>query len=171
MSVWREIVEGFAEGFLTAAAYQSQVVPYHGGAGECGRIDRLCRELGWSVDERSVTENAVYLHFNTRYGLRRLRIADGEDSIVTFSAHSSAVIAARNVPADVLVYLLHRNVHGSGLGMWAMTVDDRNNVLFHLMYQPFGDGLDSEGFKYICESLINEAVDFDDKLRAAGLRR
>jgi hypothetical protein len=169
MSVWHDLVQGFTNGFLAAAARQGQAVPYRNGAGPArGRIDQLCRELGWSVDERE--GSVVHLHFNDpAHGIRKVRIADGDDCVVTFSAHSFAVIPPRKVTGEMLAYLLRRNISGSGLGMWGMYVDERHNVWFNLLYQALGDGLDAEAFKYICQSLATEAADFDGKMREEGL--
>jgi hypothetical protein len=167
MSVWRDIFEGFTEGVLTAAAYQQA---YGNGACDRGRIDRVCRELGWSVDERE--GNVIQLHFNDPiYGIRKVRIADGDDCLVTFSTYSFAVIPAGNIPIEVLAYLLCRNLSGSGMGMWGMHVDAGDNVMFTIVYQALGDGIDAPTLKYICQSLGSEAADFDGKLREAKLLR
>jgi hypothetical protein len=169
MSVWRELVEGFTEGFFTAAAHQARALPYRNGAVQApGRIDRLCRELGWTVDERE--GSVIQLHFNDPAGgIRKVRIADGDHCVVTFSAHSLAFISPKKVTGELLAYLLHRNIKGSGLGMWGTYIFEQKTVSFHLVYQALGDGLDAEALKYICQSLVVEAVDFDGKMRQEGL--
>lgn len=171
MSIWRDIVKGFTDGFLTTAAHQVRALQHRNGVVHAhGRIDRLCRELGWSVDERE--GSVIHFHFNDPAGgIRKVRIADGDDCVVTFSAHSFAFIPPKNVTGEMLAYLLRRNISGSGLGMWGMYVDERNTVSFHLVYQALGEGLDAEALKYICQSLAIEATDFDGKMRQEGLLR
>jgi hypothetical protein len=170
MSIWRAVLEGFTDEVLTAAASRVQALPQSNRPSQ-GRFDRLCRELGWAVDEREAG-GAALLHFNNRSGgVRKVRIADGDDVIVTFSAHGDAAIPARKVTGEVLAYLLCRNIKGSGLGKWGICPDEHGNITFHLVYQALGGGLDAPTLKYICESLVGEAVDFDGKLRAAGLLR
>src|SRR5262249_3245704 len=113
MSAWRALFEGFTDGVLSVAAYQVQALPHSSGAGTArGRTDalgRLCRERGWSVNEREGI--VIQLHFNNPAGgIRKVRIAGGDDCVVTFSAHSFGVIPAQKVPAQVLAYLLRRNI-------------------------------------------------------------
>lgn len=171
MSIWREIADGFTDGFLTAAARQVRALPHRNGIVHAhGRIDRLCRELGWPLDERE--GNVIHLHFNDPAGgIRKVRIADGDDCVVTFSAWSLAFVSPKNITGEMLAYLLRRNICGSGLGMWGMYVDEGKTVSFHLVYQALGEGLDAESLKYICQSLAIEAADFDGKMRQEGLLR
>ena len=170
MSIWRAVFEGFTDGVRTAAAYRVQALPQRNRPSQ-GRFDRLCRELGWPVDEREA-DGAALLHFSNRDGgVRKVRIADGDDVIVTFSAHSRATVPAGKVTGEVLAYLLCRNIKGSGLGMWGIYPDEHDNITFHLVYQALGGGLDAPTLKYICESLVGEIVDFDGKMREAGLLR
>lgn len=162
MSIWGELVKGFTEGVITVAAYQSQV-------SERGRIDRLCRELNWSVDERS--GSVIHLHFNSPVGVRKVRITSGDEALVTFSAYSLVVMAPENIPTEVLGYLLRRNLDDCGIGMWGLYVDDEERVTFHIMYDALGDGLDPPTLKFICESLLAEVTDFESKMRQAKLLR
>jgi hypothetical protein len=161
--------EGFTEGVLTAAAVQAEVA-FSGIGCEGGRIGRLCRDLGWSVDE--CDGNVIRLHFKSTAGcLRKVEIANGDDELVTFSTYSFAVLPACTVPGDVLAYLLRRNCGGSGIGTWGMTVDDADDVVFHLTYLALGDGLDPPTLKFVCESLCAEAAVLDHKMREAKLLR
>lgn len=166
MSLWREFFEGVAEGTVNALSRQSETRSHH--HEQQGQIEQLCDELGWSVDDRS--GNSLYLDFKSRYGLRRVQVVDGDDSIITFCACSSATLRARDIPVEMLVYLLRRNMTGDCVGMWAIHIDN-NNVSFHVIYQPLRYGIDAEMLKHICQSLIRETVDFDDKLREEGLLR
>lgn len=163
MSLWRSIFEGFAEGAVTAAAYHAQTRQ----TSERNRIERLCSELGWSVDERNGKN--ILLHFNDPVvGVRKVRIVDGDDDVVLFTSMSRASIPANQLPPDALAYLLCRNIASSCIGMWGMLIED-HIVSFHVMYSALGDGLDAPTLKYICQSLASEAADLDDKLRAEGL--
>lgn len=164
MSIMRDFFDGFVEGIVTGAAKHAM----NGRSGERGRIERLCYELGWPVDEQE--GNVIRLHFNGSDGeVRKVRISGGDKSLVGFSAHSDAVLSADPIPPDILGYLLRRNLDDSGMGMWGIMVDDDDDVTFLIYYMALGDGLNAEALKYICESLSSEASDFDDKLRRAGL--
>jgi hypothetical protein len=160
MSFMRDFFGGFVDGIVSGAA--NHVI--NGRSGDYGRIEQLCAELGWSVDERD--GNAIKLHFRSG----KVRISNGNKTLVGFSTHSNAVLPVDRVPADLLAYLLHRNLDDCGMGMWGISVDDDDDdVTFHLYYVALGNGLDAEIFKYICESLIKEVADFDAKLRKGGL--
>jgi hypothetical protein len=151
MNFIRDLFGGVVDGLVNGAANHRRAAPTNGSASDHGRIERLCRELGWPVDERE--GNVIRLHFNASDGeTRKVRISGGE-----------------SVPADLLAYLLRRNLDDGGLGMWGIMVNDDDDVTFLNYYMALGDGLDAEALKYICESLTSEAADFDDKLRQAGL--
>jgi hypothetical protein len=164
MSMMRDFFGGFVEGIVSGAAKHAR----NGRSSDDGRIERLLHELGWSLDERD--GNAIKLHFNSSDGdVRKVRISNGDKTIVGFSAHSDAILTADRVPADLLAYLLRRNLDDSGIGTWGISVDDEEEATFHLCYMALGDGLDAQALKFICESLSNEAADFDNKLHQAGL--
>jgi hypothetical protein len=169
MNFMRDFFSGVVDGLVNGAANQMRSAPGGGRASDRGRIERLCRELGWSVDERD--GNAILLHFRAPDGeMRKVRISGGDNSMVGFITHSHAVLSADRVPPDLLGYLLRRNLEDSGMGTWSITVDDDDNdVTFHLFYTALGAGLDAQTFEYICESLSSEASHLDDKLRRAGL--
>ena len=170
MGIWRDLFEGFTDGVITATVYQAQTRSYSNGACERGRIERLCRELGWAVDERD--GNDILLHFsNSGGGIRKVRIAAGDEELVLFSAFSFALIPAANVSTDLMGYLLTRNFSGGAVGAWGVYVADDANVLFLNTYQALGAGLDAPALKFICESLVKEAAAFDGKLRESGLLR
>jgi Putative bacterial sensory transduction regulator len=167
MNFIRDFFGGVVDGLVNGAA-NMRAAPSNGSASDHRRIERLCRELGWPVDERE--GNVIRLHFNSSDGeVRKVRITGGDKSLVSFFVASDAVLPADRVPADLLGYLLRRNVGDSGIGMWGIMVDDDDDVTFLNYYMALGDGLDAEALKYICESLTSEAADFDDKLRQAGL--
>ena len=164
MGFMRDFFGGFIEGIVGAPAARAG----SGNGSQRGRIERLCHELGWSVDERE--GNSIGLYFNSSDGeMRKVRISNGGKSIVGFYAHSDVILPAHRVPPNLPGYLLRRNLEDSGIGMWGISVDDDDEVTFHLCYMALGEGLNAETLKYICESLANEAADFDGKLRDAGL--
>lgn len=169
MSMWDAFFEGVADACFSIAARNMRALQ-NGNDSAHGRIDRLCGDLGWPVDERD--GNTIRLHFTGRNGgIRKVSVMDGDEPIVTLMSSSEAVISASRVPPDVMAYLLRRNLNGSGIGNWAMQLDDEDDVMFALIYQPLGEGLCPESFKFICESLVKEVADFDHKLREARLLR
>ena len=162
MSFMRDFFGSVVDGIVSGAANQAR----SGNGSQRGRIERLCRELGWSVDERD--GDSIRLHFNSADGyVRKVRISGGD--IVGFFAHSDAVFPVRSVPPNIMAYLLRRNLEDSGAGMWGMIVNEDDDATFHVSYMALGDGLDAGMLKSICESLVNEAADFDSRLRRAGL--
>jgi hypothetical protein len=85
MSVFWQVAENFARGFLDAAGREGAI---HYGLGrdgsERGRIERLCRQLGWTVDERIGT--MIVLHF--RQGtIHKIYIDAGDGALVSFTAY------------------------------------------------------------------------------------
>jgi hypothetical protein len=159
MGSWTDMISDFAEGFVDS--YRS-----------VGRIERLCRELGWSVDERE--GNKIRLHFNIAGGgIRKISIVNGDECLITFLAHSSAVFAADDISPKLLAYMLCRNLEGGEIGAWGINIDRNTRSLcsFHVIYRALGDGLNAAALQYICKSLCEETGDFEDKLRQAGLLR
>ena len=136
-----------------------------------GRIHRLCRELGWCVDE--VEGDRIQLHFNDSQalgGIRKVAIFHGDASLVTFRCLSHAIIPrGQDVPDEVLGYLLMRNCERA-IGGWALSVRDRS-AAFPLDYTALGDALDAPALKFICDELVREVSAFDARMRAAGLLR
>jgi hypothetical protein len=166
MNFIRDFFGGVVDGLVNGAANHAR--SGNGRSSDHGRIERLCRELGWPVDERE--GNVIRLHFKASDGeMRKVRITNGDKSLVGFFVPSDAVLPVESVPADLLAYLLRRNLDDGGMGMWGIMVNEDDDVTFLNYYMALGDGLDAEALKYICESLTSEAADFDDKLRQAGL--
>ena len=82
MSFLKDIVKGFANGLQDGAR-----TPAPPGRQERGRIDGLCRALGWSVDERD--GDTVKLHFNDPLaGVRKVYIDKGDEPLVLFNVFS-----------------------------------------------------------------------------------
>lgn len=80
------------------------------------RIERLCRQLGWSIVKRNA--NSLVLHCDDPFrGVRELSIRSGE-SVLEVLVFSFYTPPAKDVPNEVTRYLLHRNfeiVFGSWL--------------------------------------------------------
>jgi Putative bacterial sensory transduction regulator len=163
---FRDIVEGFASGFMEEAAHR--LVASVGTNGRSsGRIARLCAEIGWDVDEQE--GETIRLHFkDPLVGRRKVSIRNGDGALVGFLVMSHAINKATDVPDQVAGHLLVRNWE-LAIGTWEATVDDDGDAIFCVEYTALGAGLDSEMFKYICETMVNEALEFDRKMQAAGL--
>jgi hypothetical protein len=132
-----------------------------------GRIERLCQELGWSIDERN--GEGVVLYFNDpAIGVRKVLVTEGA-KVMLISTFSAAVIPASRVPIEVIGYLLTRNTQLAAAAWQAAIMDNGGNVKFALAYCALVEGLDTAAFKVICETMVNEAHEFDVKMRAAGL--
>lgn len=158
-----DLINGFTDGFFGTLANGTP-------SGHAGLIPRLCHEVGWSIDEQD--GDTTRLHFrDPLVGVRKLRIFAGEGPLVSFYVNSFAALPARSLPEEVPCYLLLRNSE-IGVGAWQMTTpDDDGDVLFLFQYCALAAGLDPDGFKFICEKMLREALAFDEKMHKAGLLR
>ena len=131
-----------------------------------GRIERLCGEIGWAIDERG--EDRIFLHFKDPFaGIRKVFIAAG-DELVLFAVYSFAVLPAERVPHEVNGYLVLRNGQMK-VGAWQAKEDDDGDVLFCVQFTTSLAGLSAGMFKLACESMICEAQAFDERMIRAGL--
>src|SRR5690348_15613114 len=110
MSLWRDFFEGVTEGVITVVSQRR----FSSNGQSYVRIDRLCRDLGWPVDERN--GNVMHLHFGNS-PVRKVCIVEGDD-LITFSAHAFPAIPPQNVSGEIMAYLLRRNLGESGMGNW-----------------------------------------------------
>jgi len=170
MGIFWDAVEGFAHGYLEAAGHAAAISCGPGrNDKERGRIERLCRQLGWAVDER--LGNTVVLHFNDALGtIRKAYIDAGDEALVSVTVYGLAFMPAREVPEEIIGYLLRQNSEVA-IGAWQVMIDKDEDAVFRVVYRALGAGLTGESFKYICESMIGEAAAFDKRMHAAGLLR
>jgi hypothetical protein len=90
---------------------------------------------------------------------------------VTLVTFSFAIMTENNLPAQVISYLLSRNTIVP-FGAWCVSGPVRDGKMtFVLQYKAIVAGLTASMFKNVCESMIREAVEFDGKMRSAGLLR
>lgn len=148
----------------TASAVAKSLLPQGQAA---GRIERLCQELGWSIDERN--GEGVGLYFNDpTIGVRKVLVTEGA-KVMLISTFSGAVVPPSRVPAEVLGYLLTRNTQLAAAAWQASVMDNDGQVKFALAYYALIEGLNAAAFKIICEAMVKEAHEFDVKMKAAGL--
>lgn len=130
-----------------------------------GRIERLCRELGWSIDGRD--GNQLTLNFNCPViGERPVFIREGDKSLVFITAYSFASFDSRRVPDEVMGLALLRSSE-SPAGKWEMRLYD-GKAFFVVAYNALGAALDAATFKYICSSMVTIASNFDENMKAMG---
>jgi hypothetical protein len=159
MSFFAELTTGIIEGIRGGLSEER----------ERGRIERLCRELGWSVDEQDGQK--IALHFKDPLaGIRKVYISHGDEELVLLAVYSFAILPASSVPPEVCSHLLSRNSELS-LGAWQAARDRDGDVLFNLRYVASGRGLYAALLKYACEGLVREAASFDQRMSQAGLLR
>lgn len=139
------------------------------GAAARGRIEQCCGQLNWPVDERDGKKITLYFNDNV-VGQRNLYIRHGDEPLVLFAAYSHAILPESQVPDEIAPYLLLRNAE-LGVGKWEISKSDENEVFFAVVYWALGGGIDAAALKYISESLIREANQFDAKMQRAGLLR
>lgn len=148
----------------TASAVAKNLLPL---AQAAGHSERLCQELGWSIDERN--GEGVVLYFNDpTIGVRKGLVTEGA-KVMLISTFSGAVVPASRVPVEVMGYLLTRNTQLAAGAWQASVMDNDGNVKFALSYCALVAGLDAAAFKIICEAMVKEAHEFDVKMKVAGL--
>lgn len=131
-----------------------------------GRIERLCQQLGWPVDERE--GDRIKLYFKDPVtGKRPVYIRNGDEPLVRFSAYSVTEIPVGQFPDQVLGHMLLQNCQRS-LAKWQFLNNDGVAAL-GVSYVALGDGLTAAAMKVICEELVDEVADFDGRMKKAGL--
>lgn len=166
MGLFNEVVKGFVNGFVAGVTDNGSVSQSPRGL---AAIERLCRELGWSVDER-VGDHGIVLHFrDPLVNIRKVLVTGGE-SVASISTFSAATLSSSQVPQEVLGYLLLRN-NELTTAAWRVSASDDGNAVFALAYCALIGGMNAATFKYICETQVKEANAFDTKMQAAGLLR
>jgi hypothetical protein len=168
MGLFKDMMEGFANGFVSATANSLRAGSQQGlSSNGPALIERLCQEVGWTVDER--TSDGVVLYFNDPVvRIRKVIVTEGS-KLMLLSTFSGASIPASRVPAEVMGYLLTRNTQMAAGAWQASVMDNDRNVSFALAYYALVGGLDGATFKIFCEAMVKEAHEFDVKMKAAGL--
>jgi hypothetical protein len=167
MSGFWDAVGEFTKGFLEGASEIALAKVFERAGNERGRIERLCHQLGWGVDERM--DDTIILHFDHPTGERRqVFIDNGDDELVSFVGYSEASMPADNVPTEVTGYMVRQNA-SMAIGAWQVFVKKDGHAIFYVGYQALGAGLTAEALKYICESLVGETAVFDARMQEAGL--
>lgn len=164
-----EATDAFVTGYNAVAgmAPKNNRQMEHGRDGGRGRIERLCRELGWGVDGRE--GDAIILRFNhAELGTRDVQVVSGDEPLVLFLVYSHAFPAADAVPQQVLGYMLNENLK-TPAGCWFADATEDGRAVFGLRYVALGEGLDAVTLKFICEKMVAGASSFDAKMKAAGL--
>lgn len=164
MGFFREVTEGFVNGFVSAA----KSGPSHSSASGREMIEACCAQLGWSIDER-LDNNGMVLYFKDPIvSIRKLLITVGDaGSLAVMSVFSGAEIPAHQVSSEVLGYLLSRNT-AMVCPAWQIAAND-GKIRFSVAYGTLVRGLDAGLFKVLCETMCKEVHDFDSKLRQAGI--
>lgn len=164
MGFFREVTEGFVNGFVSAGKNG----PSHSSASGRDVIEACCAQLGWSIDER-IQNNGMVLYFKDPIvSIRKLLITVGDaGSIAVMSVFSAAEIPAHQVSSEVLGYLLSRNT-AMVCPAWQISAND-GKIGFSVAYGTHVRGLDAPLFKVLCETMCKEVHEFDSKLRQAGI--
>jgi hypothetical protein len=122
MGLFNEVVKGFVNGFVAGVSANGSVTQSPRGV---AAIEQLCRELGWSVDER-VGDHGIVLHFrDPLVNIRKVLVTCGE-SVASVSPFSAAPLSSNRVPQEVLGYLLIRNNELTTAAWRVSAADDGN---------------------------------------------
>lgn len=133
-----------------------------------GRLDRICRELGWTIDERQ--GDGIALYFNgDRITPRRTVVViypEGEQ-IMFFACNCRGEFLGHNTSDELLGALLVHNDKVT-IGGWAARIDGRTLTL-SLQYTALAAGVDAASFKMICACMVKEVAEVEAHLQAKGL--
>jgi hypothetical protein len=167
MGLFKDVAEGFANGFLSATVDSLRAgQPQSQSATAPALAERFCQQLGWAVDERQ--GEVILLHFRDPVvGIRKVAITGG-NMMMTFRVWSTATMSARQVPAEIMGHLLVRNWE-LALSAWHLFDAGNGNAAFALASNMLVAGMDASVFKHVCETMVKEANAFDLKMKAAGL--
>jgi hypothetical protein len=172
MGLFWNLVDSFSRGYVAAADDAAAINNNMGrSATDNRRIEGLCRQLGWSIDDR--TGDTIILHFTGPDPLepvRKVFIDNGDEQLVSFTVYSFARMPAEDVPDEIIGYLLRQNTD-IVIGAWQVLINKKEEAVFRLVYRALGAGLSAESFKEICASMGGDAAQFDKKMQAAGLLR
>lgn len=131
-----------------------------------GRIQRLCSELGWSIDERNGDNYG--LEFSCPAGGKRMvYIGKGSSALPLFVVNSHVAFNTSDVPDEAFYFAFSGN-RESPFGKWEPR-ESEEEMRFILTYVALGDGLTAELFKRICLDMVKHAGIFDENLRKRGM--
>lgn len=167
MGLFKDMMDGFTNGFVSAA-----VDTLHNGSSQGHAasgpilVERMCQELGWPVDERD--GSTILLYFKDPIiRIRKIAITSG-DKVLGFTVCSEAVMNPRQLSAEIMGHLLVRNSKMVGMA-WQIFESGNGNAGFSMAAAMLIGGMNSAMFKYLCETMVKEAIEFDVKMQAAGL--
>jgi hypothetical protein len=167
MGMFKDVMEGFTNGFLSAAVDSLRNGRSQGnGSNGQALVERMCQELGWPIDERDGTTILLYFK-DPILRVRKVAINTGE-SVIGFTVLSAATLNPRQVSAEIMAYLLLCNSKLGG-SAWQMFESGNGNAGFSVAAYMLMDGMNSAMFKFLCESMAKAAHEFDAKLNSAGL--
>jgi hypothetical protein len=126
-------------------------------------IDRLCREVGWAVDQRR--GDAVCLHFtDERFGVRKLMARPSVSDGVQLVVCSNLALEGSGLPRRLFAFLQERNLSASA-GQWRHLPPDGGRTVLYLTFEVPAPLLSAETFRLACESMVTEAQGLDQMLR------
>jgi hypothetical protein len=165
----QDMAKAFADGFASATIDSVRAGhPQSQSPLDPALVERLCREVGWGVDER--LGDTIVLHFkDSVMGIRKISIYCG-GRIMALRVYSAASISPRQITAEIMAYLLVRNGE-LAFPAWQVFEAENGNAGFALASNMLMAGVDGAVFKYACETMVIEANAFDTKMQAAGLLR
>lgn len=152
MGFWNSVVSGAVNGAANGA--------------RAGRLEQICGEVGWNIDER-LDDDGIVLHFKCpTVGVRKVLVCAGA-RVMTISAYSSLGVCASNMPRELAAYLLLRNQE-SHFGSWRAKVGDGGRLELSMAHTGFLT-MDANFFRVTCSEIVKEVNEFDAKMRQARM--
>ena len=129
------------------------------------RIKRLCDDAGLSAVKRS--EDSLAIWFKDGFGRSRPLLIGCNKDKTLFIVLSELAMRLEDVPADILAWSVKRN-WVMEVGAWSAR-SKNGNAEFACVHAAFTAGLRGSFVRGICESLVKEALVFDEMLRSSGI--
>jgi len=162
MSFLSELVDGVASDVIAAVSERLSFTS------ASKLIVGCCQELGWAIDD-CPGAGRIALRFNdsvTRVRTVLVSIVEG-GTMVSFTVASAVTMAAKEIPANILGFMLERNSHR--FAAWQVSIGDDGSACIAVSYRTLTPGLNAGVFGMICQSLLQEASEFDGRMRKAGV--
>jgi hypothetical protein len=131
-------------------------------------LDRLCRESGWSIDERS--GKGIGLHFKGDHVTPQRTVyvfyEEGKP-IMGFNCFCRAEYSDQNLPSDLMAALLVRNKSVTA-GAWQANIDD-GTLRFSLQHLTLAAGVNAHLFRTFCTLMVEEVAQVEAIMRRKGM--
>lgn len=133
-----------------------------------GVTERLCKELGWSVDERDGHFRTLYFTGDDINKKRDVIIHEDDSNVIIFSGYASAQFQLSSLPNDLAAWMLARSAK-RGFAKWHLAETNSGEVYFATRYQTDPRSVNSRLFSLICKEFVCEIAEVERTFHQKGL--